>query len=106
MANDIYNTSIEVSRLMGEGKQIHADIVKRIEKLISDKDLFNEVYDGVFSSVECNAVFTRATYTTSRNNTYKCYTMNEGALILLAMQLSKYRNGRLLQHDLVSRLLN
>jgi len=105
MKNDIYNTSTEVAKLMGEGKQVHGDIIKHIEKLISDKDLFNEVSDGVFSSVECNAVFTRNTYTTSRNNVYKMYEMNEGALMLLAMQLSKYRIGRLLQHDLVSRLL-
>ncbi len=102
--NEVFTNTKILAEKLSSDKYQHRNVMIALERLISDKELFERLRDHatVTNAKYCNAKFIQTTYTTSRNNVYKMYEMNEEGFMLLVMQLSKFRKAIVLQQQFIN----
>jgi len=102
--NEVFTNTKVLAEKLSESYQQHKSVIRTLEKLISDNDRFSRctVQHTVIKSKKSNAKFIQTTHTTSRNNVYKMYEMNEEGFMLLVMQLSKFRKAIDLQEEFIN----
>lgn len=112
--NHLYTTSKIVAEKLSRTSTQHRNVIITIEKMVKEKELWSmeqqrgdanalESQDlGVrYVSTNGHAIITESTYTVN-NRKHKMYKLNESAFYLLVMNLSRYKNARILQHEFIN----
>jgi len=105
MKNDLIHTrrneAFTSSNIVSDMLEVpNKDLLRTIDKVIK---LYNlTVLHSTVKNAKHQPIFIETTYKNKRGRVYKSYDMNEAAYMLLAMQLSKYKNAREVQIAVVT----